>query len=189
MQFCGFDLWTTRKRNGTHNLSAPTVSPLLYCGRFLPLGNKSKNHVWSCSFHGTSILQEPQTQIYEMSFLKVRTEDQWMSVTANSNVLYQFQWGTVGPLLCPFLSFSEGVSELCPNILCQCWVCSLSNVSPLLGHMLRFISSTVAWLTVFHFQWWDRVPSSGWNCILLSNGRDFFPSWVEMLPANYFQIT
>lgn len=88
-----------------------------------------------------------------------------------------------------FLSFGKNVPWFYSDIQCQCWVHSLSIASPFLGHMLRFISSTVAGVTVFHFQWWDGVPGSGWYFILLSSGRAFFSSSLEILPDNYFQIT
>lgn len=167
-------------------LSAPKISHLPYHGSFLPLDNRSKNNVWSCNFPGTFILQEPQTQIYQMDFLKVRIKDHGLLVAANSSVLYQFQWSTVSPLNVPSFLL---VKACYTDIQCQCWVHSLSNASSLLGHMLRFISSTVAWMTVSHFQWWDQVPSSGWDRILMSSGKDFFPSSVEILLADYFQIT
>lgn len=82
-------------------LSAPKISHLPYHGSFLPLDNRSKNNVWSCNFPGTFILQEPQTQIYHMDFLKLRIKDCGLLVAANSNVLYQFQWSTVSPLNVP----------------------------------------------------------------------------------------
>lgn len=169
-------------------LSAPKISHLPYHGSFLPLDNRSKNNVWSCNFPGTFILQEPQTQIYQMDFLKLRIKDRGLLVAANSNVLYQFQWSTVSPLNVPSFLLVRACYGSTLTFSASAG-CTLSNALPLLGHMLGFISGTVAWMTVSHFQWWDQVPSSHWDCILMSSGRDFFPSSVEILLADYFQIT
>lgn len=96
---------------------------------------------------------------------------------ANSNARHQ---GTAGPSVRPFCSFCESMSRLYSDIQCKCCVPCVSNAFSLLGHALRFIFSTVTWMTVFHFHWWDQVPSSGWDFILMSSGRDLFSSSVEI---------
>lgn len=110
---------------------------------------------------------------------------QWLPIQLyfiSSNGVQSVHW-------CPFLSFSESMSGLYTDVRCRCWV-----------HSLKCITSSWSQAQIYFqrsglndsFPFSVMGSSSQLRLRLHSDVKwkgGFFSSSVEILPANYFQIT
>lgn len=164
------DHWKKKKKKRIQKLAAHQRSSLPYYSSFLSLGNISKNNIWSCNFLGLLFCIVYSSKSIKCTFSRWELKTSGLLVADNSNLSTSVVQSVH---LYHFLSFGENLSWFYTDIQCQCWVHSLSNASPFLGHMLRFISRQ--WLEWQFSIFSDRLSSgSGWNSIFFSSGRAFF---------------